>query len=414
MTSIRDAEPYLMRFCWFGGVSEMRKVNVYNHLKAMDRKSIVMAVTVGLLTVAVALSKDAQASEVEIISTKVICKQQGRYIGWPTIAKTQKGELLIVFSGDRDEHVCPWGKTQLVRSSDGGKTWTEPVTINNTPLDDRDAGIIVTKEGTLLVTWFTSLAFDEPRYKRHYSEETTKGWKRHAEKLGPETRKQWLGCWVRRSTDDGITWGEHIRTRGNAPHGPIQLRDDRILYVGKTLWDENKSLSVEESRDDGRSWKRIGTVPVRPGEKIKHYHELHAVELKNGKLVALIRYNPPERENNIMRQTESSDGGKTWTVPHATGIWGYPPHLIRLRNGWLLVVYGRRIVPFGQRACISKDGGQSWDVENEIVLSSAPNSDLGYPASVQLDDGSILTIYYQVDKPGEKTCLMGTHWRLRE
>jgi len=60
----------------------------------------------------------------------------------------------------------------------------------------------------------------------------------------------------------------------------------------------------------------------------------------------------------------------------------------------------------------SRDDGKTWDIEHEITLSPAMNDDLGYPASVQLDDGSILTVYYQIDKPGEKTCLMGTHWRL--
>ena len=54
----------------------------------------------------------------------VICRQPGRYIGWPTIARTAQGELLVVFSGDREAHVCPFGKTQLVRSRDGGKTWS--------------------------------------------------------------------------------------------------------------------------------------------------------------------------------------------------------------------------------------------------------------------------------------------------
>jgi len=90
-----------------------------------------------------------------ILSTHVICKQPGRYIGWATIAKTRKGELITVFSGDRDAHVCPWGKTQMIRSQDTGKTWTQPVTINNTVLDDRDAGIIETIKGTLVVSWFT-------------------------------------------------------------------------------------------------------------------------------------------------------------------------------------------------------------------------------------------------------------------
>lgn len=66
-------------------------------------------------------------------STGVICKQPGRYIGWPTIVRTSKGELIVTFSGDRDAHVCPWGKTQMVRSRDNGKTWSDVVTINNTP-----------------------------------------------------------------------------------------------------------------------------------------------------------------------------------------------------------------------------------------------------------------------------------------
>ena len=102
------------------------------------------------------------------IETKVICKEPGRYIGWPTIAKTKSNELLVVFSGNRDAHVCPYGVTQMVRSTDNGKTWSEPETINNTPLDDRDAGILETIKGTLLVSWFTSLAFDTPNsYKQH-------------------------------------------------------------------------------------------------------------------------------------------------------------------------------------------------------------------------------------------------------
>ena len=41
----------------------------------------------------------------EIISNKVICKEPGRYIGWPTIVRASAGELIVVFSGDRDDHV---------------------------------------------------------------------------------------------------------------------------------------------------------------------------------------------------------------------------------------------------------------------------------------------------------------------
>ena len=115
-----------------------------------------------------------------------------------------------------------------------------------------------------------------------------------------------------------------------------------------------------------------------------------------------------------MRQAESADGGRTWSEPHVTPVRGYPPHLTRLRNGSLLAVYGKRWPPYGEYACISRDNGVTWDVDNEVKLASAPSGGLGYPASAQLDDGTIWTVYYQADQPDEKPCLMRTHWRLRD
>ena len=369
-----------------------------------------------------------------ILSTKVICKEQGkylgsgsefsisseghpittkrvkepmRYLGWPTITKTQDGQLFVVFSGDRDSHICPWGKTQIIKSSDNGKTWSEPVTINNTPLDDRDAGIIETKEGTLLMSWFTSIAFT------YYGSAPDK-YARHIEKITPDVREKWLGNWIRRSTDGGKSWQEPIRTVSGTPHGPIQLRDGRLLYVGTGKLDDKRAITVQESSDDGNSWKVISSIPISSENEISQCHEPHAVELSSGKLVAMIRYHgPPEESTSFLLQSESYDGGKTWSVAHSTPIWGYPPHLIQLENGWLVVVYGRRKLPYGERACISRDEGKSWDVENEIVLCGAINEDLGYPSSVQLDDGSIMTVFYQVDKPGESPSLMSAHWQLK-
>jgi Neuraminidase (sialidase) len=295
----------------------------------------------------------------------------------------------------------------MVRSRDDGKTWSAPETINNTPLDDRDAGILVTNRGTIIVSWFTSLAFDDSNYAKHYPPDTVKSWKRHAEKLGPEIRKHWLGSWVRRSTDGGRTWGEPIRVLGTAPHGPIQLRDGRLLYTGRVHWDAEPAISVEESRDDGQTWRRIGTVPLPSDIDIRDCHEPHPVEAADGTLIVMIR----EQKKIIMLQSESADGGKTWSTAHSTGIWGLPPHLLRLKDNRIVAVYGHRRKPFSERACISTDNGKTWNGENPIELAPALDGDLGYPASVELDDGSILTVYYQKEKTGEKTCLMGTRWK---
>jgi len=190
--------------------------------------------------------------------------------------------------------------------------------------------------------------------------------------------------------------------------------------MGPITFEQTPKLGVEESRDDGRSWQYLADIPVAEEDqresdwRIRMEDEPHVVELKDGKLVAMIRADPRDHTQSFLRQTESTDGGKTWSVTHKTSIYGYPPHLIRLRNDWLLVVYGVRREPFGERACLSKDGGKTWDIDHEITLRTAFSSDLGYPSSVQLDDGSILTVYYQSAQPGDKTSLLSTHWKLNE
>ena len=343
---------------------------------------------------------------------KPICKEPGRYIGWPTICRRTDGELLAVFSGDRDAHVCPWGKVQLVRSSDDGESWSEPVSICCTPLDDRDAGIIETAEGDLVVNWFTSLAFERPN--------APEVWQRHAEKLTPEIRDQWLGYWTRRSTDGGKTWREPVKHQANAPHGGIRLRDGRLLFVGKCPVDGRTTLIAEASRDGGRSWQKIGTIAQDPADDPNQYFEPHVAETADGRLVAMFRYHyrdPKTGRRNLekcfLRQSESSDGGHSWTTCHTTPLKGYPPHVLCLADGTLLCVYGRRCAPHGEYACISRDGGRTWLVEDEVCLATATSGDLGYPASTQLPDGSIITVYYQIAAPGEKTCLMATRWRLK-
>ncbi|OGV70864.1 MAG: hypothetical protein A2283_14135 [Lentisphaerae bacterium RIFOXYA12_FULL_48_11] len=383
---------------------------------------------------AIAAAIPAENTIATIIETKVICKEQGkylgqgseygvnkdghpvvlqrvvesgRYLGWATLARIRTGELIVAFSGDRDAHVCPWGKTQIIRSLDQGKTWTLPQTITSTPLDDRDAGIIQTKTGALLVSWFTSLAFEGA-----YFEAAVQRYARHGEKIPPEIRKQWLGNWIRRSEDNGRKWGEPVRTVSTAPHGPIQLRDGRLLYIGNGQWQNKAAVTVEQSGDDGRTWSVITTIE-KPQGSTTSMCEPHLVELASGKLLAMFRYEPKDRSKCFLMQSESSDGGKTWSPVHSSGIWGYPPHLIQLRNGWVLVAYGYRMKPFGERACISRDEGRTWDLENQIILAEAPGPDLGYPSSVQIEDGSILTVYYQAEKLGAPTSLVSTHWRLK-
>lgn len=111
-------------------------------------------------------------------------------------------------------------------------------------------------------------------------------------------------------------------------------------------------------------------------------------------------------------QTESNDGGQTWTIPSPPGFHGSPPHVIRHSSGALVCVYGYRQSLFGERAMISRDGGQTW-IYDYFLRVDGPDGDLGYPSSVELKDGSLFTVYYQKCDSVEKKCsLFWTRWKL--
>ena len=164
-----------------------------------------------------------------------VCKVAGDYLAWPTVVTCASGEVLVVFSGDREEHVCPYGKTILIRSGDRGETWTEPVIINSTPLDDRDAGIIELASGTLVMSWFTYATwehFDAFRALDRWEPAQIDAWARHCSKVPEEARRAWLGNWTRRSTDGGRTWEPLVPSIVSAPHGPVQAASGELLYAG--------------------------------------------------------------------------------------------------------------------------------------------------------------------------------------
>jgi sialidase-1 len=375
-------------------------------------------------------------SGAHVIASTVICKQPGRYMGWPTIGKMPEGELLVVFSGDRDAHVCPFGKTLLIRSRDHGRTWQDPEPVNDTPLDDRDAGICVCRDGTVIVSWFTS-HYEEDAYMQWTLPDQYERWRARIRSVGMADIHRWAGetlkngryatgHWIRRSTDRGRTWEDPVRVPPTAPHGPVALSDGRLLFVGvEGLQGRGRRqghILAAESVDQGRTWSvicRINMFPPYRGKDPTGYAYLcepHVTEVAPKRLLAMARYEavaqPSDPAQGVLWQFTSDDGGHTWSEPQATDILGKPPHLLRLRDGRILVTYGYRHAPYGQRACLSADGGRTWDYPNEIVLrDDAPSGDLGYPSSVDLADGTILTVYYQQERAGEKTCLMATHWQ---
>lgn len=401
----------------------------------------------------------------EIIETKVICKQHRRYIGWPTIAVDADGVLHAVFSGDREAHVDPMGKSFYLRSEDDGRSWSEPVVVNDTPLDDRDTGLCVCPDGTLVMTWFTSHYYGRYAILHGWGRQSNKDlqpwevWRETISKVSKEDAEYWaphivrptandlvrfqaagrelgfepesgsedarfematrrLGFWTRRSYDGGRTWDEPTPSPVSAPHGANLLPDGRLIYIGSTPMRTktgDRELGVAISSDQGKTWSVKATIPAMPAvegyEGPTYLTEPHVAAAPSGKLLGMARFEVKDRSRRCLWQFESSDGGATWTEPVPNGVHGFPPHILRLRDDRMLVSYAIRHEPPGQRFCFSNDEGQTWEVDNEVHFPVAPSGDLGYPATAQCQDGTLVTIYYQQEKRDEKPCLMMTRWK---
>lgn len=357
-----------------------------------------------LLGTAAGALLEAQSPQLQIIPTP-----QG-FAGWPTLVRRKNGELIAAYSGSRESHVCPFGRVELVRSRDNGQSWSAPQVVLDTPVDDRDAGILETARGTLLVSTFTSLAYEKPlREAKDWPAEKLARWQAAQRATTPEQRQALLGTWMLRSTDGGLTWSAPYRVPLNSPHGPIATASGALLYPGKKLYSPQGEIGMAISKDDGVTWRWLSTIPTRPGDQVENYHELHGVETAPGRVLVHIRnHNPANAQETL--QTESRDGGRTWSTPHAIGVWGLPSHLLKLRDGRLVMSYGYRRAPIGNHIRTSRDQGATWS--EPVVVSNDGIGDIGYPSTVELEGGELLTLWYQVMQRGTGAVLRTARYRV--
>ena len=361
------------------------------------------------------------------LTSSVVCRESGRYDAWPSVTALKDGKTLVaVFSGQRLAHACPSGKVEVVRSEDGGYTWSAPVVIGDTPIDDRDASVHCLPNGELLVTWFTSVAYAvHPYWKRTWGEQE----KRQIDEL-----TKFCGRWCVRSTDGGRTWSrpERMSVVGSTPHGGIVLKNGSLLWVGRDTPGKNNAATAandrptviccELSTDGGRTWQMLcARFPDVDGEgqRTHLFHEPHVAELPDGRLVTLVRCHA---KDGCFRRSESRDGGRTWSPMIRTTLQAgeTAPHLTALPDGRLVAVYGLRRdgQGVGEFAAFSSDGGHTWSAVDSFCLHRAPEDvaagDIGYPATVLLADGCLYTVFYEPEKKDGKPCIWGVRWQAPE
>ena len=377
-----------------------------------------------------------------------IFREQGVYGAFPILNQLPDGRLTVGFSHSTFHDHFLLGKWTMLESKDEGKTWekTEDPTIPgnwpaNTTREQSDRFASVMPDGSYLCagvigyeSWIAS--------RRHEAEERELLILEHPndQELINVNRPT---TFVQRSTDLGQSWDRKewdiTGFVGTGFSRSTVLSDGTILVPIYGFGPDGHPWGyVWRGANEGESWRLVPTG--HPGE------ESAFVEVTPGRVLCL------SRTKGFLIQRWSEDFGQTWSAALNTNVWtpNSPPHLIKLKDGRILLSYGYRINPMGIHAVLSDDGGQTWDVDQTVILRDdggylselwdanvekiykgvshdkpvldegdstedpersgrRPTSDVGYPHSAQLSDGSVLTVYY-ITGADRVTYIASTHW----
>lgn len=354
----------------------------------------------------------------------LIYKDRFSYSAHASIAVLDNGEWLVGFRymrrAEKILHAHPQDHVLMTRTSDRGMTWEEPDYAPDLDWHGGQCpGISQLSNGTVVLTlsrhnWYN---LDLARKMRAAGEPISfpvrgRGW---TEDLTDEdwakSEQNWArgyqSLYVHLSTDRGHTFEDTVKIDtspyrgGQSRYGVVELRDGRIACVISAPDGPPYITYILFSSTGGKSWD----PPILVTDINVRFSEPDMAEVAPGELYCILR----EGKGGYLYGCRSLDGGHSWSVPEATPMFGLPGHLLVLQDGRLLCTYGRRIAPFGIRACLSEDGGRTWEIDQEIVIrNDLPNSDLGYPVTIEYEPGRLFSCYYGQELDGV-TCILGNH-----
>ena len=336
-----------------------------------------MIVAISLL---VSIGKPARAAEGKTPPPRILAQAQ-RVIAaqgegyFPVMIKLRDGSLGAAIRGGAP-HIGLAGRLDFIRSEDGGRTWSKPVVAIDSPWDDRNPALGQMPDGTL------ALAYGEAHSYRPDGKFDLKA--------GPYLP------YVVTSNDGGRTWSPKREIIAPWP-SPSPFGKMAVCADGTVLMSLYKMPSgvtgLLRSKDSGRTWGDYSPV-----FQDAHADETQLLELPDGTLAAFTRLEG-DREHGLLL-SRSTDKGYTWSQTARLlkpGQW--PFDVTVLKSGHVLLSHGSRLGPgrFGAGVVLSTDGGKTWDEDHQVLLGwDSLNGDTGYPSTVQLDDGTIVMMYYAV------------------
>jgi len=373
------------------------------------------------LLTGIGFAKQASGTDANLRKIKdlTIYSDDRYYSAFPSVVRRANGELLAAFRraperrplGGPKSHTDPNSYLVLVRSRDGGESWTrEPELIYAHPWGgSQDPCMVQLRDGSIVCTSYLWTWVNRQRGSK------TPG----SYETGPFV---YQGGYVMRSTDGGVTWkGPYYpppvpnRTVMDAFGKPMpaynrgamcQGRDGRLYWVVAYTQDAEDGDSTDThlmiSSDGGVTWRY--SCPVATGSK-ERFNETSILETPKGDLVAFMRTFGLNDHTAIAR---SRDGGKSFEKWQDAGWQGHPHHATRLADNQVFLVYGYRHKPYGIRARVLNPECTDFSTAPEFVIrDDGGGRDLGYPWAVALPGRRLLTAYYMQHDDASGTRYIG-------
>lgn len=337
------------------------------------------------LAIFVVLASASLAHAADIPTAQVILKTEEEHDdlkrswqGIPGIERAANGRLWSTwYTGDVGEGAMG-NYAMVATAADVGQKWSKPIAIQG-PKGTRIGDPLpwIDPKGRLWIFYaqFTQKTETTPQMRAAFAI--------RADDAGSATPK-WSEPFV--VVTDGILFGKPIiREKDGAWVAPFFVN-------GKPAWGDGHETGVVTSADEGASWQWLGGTHVP--DDLVNFSEATIAQRKDGSLLMVIRTTVG------LRESTSTDGGKTWTETKPLAGFEKGPStracMRRLASGAFMLVFHdappNKTGSYGRAKMtvwLSDDEGRTWP--HKLLLDDRTR--VSYPDAMQAPDGRIFITY---------------------
>ena len=290
-----------------------------------------------------------------------------------------------------DGRLLTVNESNCLTSSDEGATWQAKAIFPDAAKFkiSQERVILRTREGVVIVA-FMNYA------EKHWT------WD---DKIG-DAPGAVLPNYVMRSPDDGATWEPPQKLHDDwtgAVRTILQTRSGRVVFTSMQMRHNpgRHTVLTYGSDDQGKSWRASNVLDMGGAGHHDGLTEATIVELKNGKLLKLIRTNWGR-----FWRAESDDEGRTWKLlgPSDISASASPGQLLRLASGRIVLVWNREF-PEGANSFPRSGGDRLWSAVPTSVFRAELSMAFSDDECKTWSQPVVIARKTQQPKPGERAWL---------